>query len=60
MDNVKWWLEAVTGLNKASSLGMSSGAGCTVDDLPTDVNPGSSAFDYTTKTVYFFDGISWS
>ncbi|MCI7792232.1 MAG: hypothetical protein MR531_15940 [Lachnospiraceae bacterium] len=57
----KYWLESITGLNGAHHYGMSSAAGCTKEDLPTnDVPQGSDCFDYTTKTVYFFDGISWN
>lgn len=40
--------------------GMSSGAGDTKANLPTNVPQGSDAFDYTTKTIYFFDGVSWN
>ena len=56
----KYWIEGITRNNGATQFGMSSGNGCTLSDLPTDVNAGSSAFDYTTKNVYFFDGKSWN
>lgn len=57
----KVWLENKTGNNNAHNYGMSSALGCKVNDLPTeDVPPGSSAFDYTNKKVYFYDGVSWN
>ena len=56
----KYWLEQKTGLNNAHNYGMSSALGCTIEDLPTDIPPGSSAFDYTTKTLYTYDGVSWN
>ena len=41
-------------------FGMSSAKGDKVSDLPTEgVAQGSSAMDYSTAKVYFFDGISW-
>lgn len=55
----KYWLEQFFGVNNASQLGMSSALGCTKEDLPTNVKPGSVAFDYTTQTLYTFDGVSW-
>lgn len=40
--------------------GMSTADGDKVTDLPTaGVPQGSSAMDYTTSNVYFFDGVSW-
>lgn len=39
---------------------MSSAVGGTVDMLPTCIEQGSDCFDLTTKTVYFFDGLSWN
>lgn len=48
--------------------GMSSAAGDTVDMLNTNfmyahgnepMPQGSDCFDYSTKKVYFFDGVSW-
>ena len=57
----KFWLETTTGNNGAHNYGMSSARGCTLSDLPTDEVPaGSSAFDYTKKAIYFFDGVSWN
>lgn len=62
--NKKWWLISSEGTssNGANHYGMSSGAGCTKEDLPTSDNvpQGSDAFDFTTKKVYFFDGVSWN
>lgn len=41
--------------------GMSSAQGDKVENLPKDNVPqGSDCFDYSTKTAYFFDGISWN
>lgn len=58
---MKYWLESITGLNNAHHYGMSSALGCTLSDLPTEGVPaGSLVFDYTTKKVYFFDGIAWN
>ena len=58
IDGVKVWDEGKDGSNRLS-LGMSSGLGATVADLPTDVKPGSFALDYTTMNVYFYDGKEW-
>ena len=52
------WPEG-TGPNNSINLGMSSGLGATVADLPTDVKPGSFALDYTTMNAYFYDGKEW-
>lgn len=41
------------------SFGMSSALGATLADLPTDILPGSDAFDYSTQKIYFFDGKEW-
>ena len=58
---MKYWLESISGLNNAHHYGMSSANGCKTTDLPTNEVPaGSDAFDYTTRTVYFYDGASWS
>ena len=60
MDRPLYWLESKTGLHNGHHYGMSSALGCTVNDLPTDDVPnGSDCFDYTTKKVYMFDGVSW-
>lgn len=60
VDNTKVWLDSVTGPRNLKTFGMSSGLGATVADLPTDDVPaGSIAIDYTTKTLYFFDGLAW-
>lgn len=56
----KWWIESKLGHNNSVELGMSSGLGCEVSDLPTDIPPGSTAFDYTTKTLYTYDGVKWN
>ena len=56
----KVWFESHTGSNNAHQYGMSSALGATVADLPTDIPPGSTAFDYTAKKAYFYDGISWN
>lgn len=62
-------LEEKEGYCGKHHYGMSSGAGDTLATLNADYkvtadgNPmpqGSDCFDYTTKTVYFFDGVSWS
>ncbi|MBE5877065.1 MAG: hypothetical protein E7290_09310 [Lachnospiraceae bacterium] len=51
------------------NLGMSSATGDTVAQLNSNYKvdftgepmpQGSSCFDYTTRTLYFFDGVSWS
>lgn len=59
----KVWLEKIDpsqdGLTNQHHYGMSSGLGATKDDLPQDVPPGSDAFDYTTKKLYFNDGVRW-
>ena len=47
------------GMGAAESYGMSSALGATLSDLPQDVPQGSSAMDYTTQTLYFFDGVTW-
>lgn len=53
-------LETTDGYAGKKHYGMSSGAGDTTADLPTkNVPQGSDAFDYTTKKVYFYDGVSW-
>lgn len=57
---LKVWLESVNDLTSAESYGMSSALGATTADLPTDVPQGSSAMDYSTKIVYFFDGLNWN
>ena len=57
---LKVWLEGNSDRSAAESYGMSSALGATTADLPTDVPQGSSAMDYTTKTVYFFDGVNWN
>ena len=57
---LKVWLESISDLNSTESYGMSSALGATTSDLPTDVPQGSSAMDYSTKTVYFFDGLNWN
>lgn len=54
----KIWVEHIDNDNRYD-FGMSSALGASVADLPMTVEPGSSAFDYTTKTVYFFDGKEW-
>lgn len=63
-NNKKWWLISSEGTssNGANHYGMSSAAGCKITDLPTDdsVPQGSDCFDFTTKSAYFFDGISWN
>ena len=56
---LKVWLESTADRGNAENYGMSSALGATIADLPTDVPQGSSAMDYTTQTVYFFDGVSW-
>lgn len=60
----KWWLINSEGTSTcgANHYGMSSGVGCKLNDLPTDdsVPQGSDVFDFTSKKVYFFDGISWN
>lgn len=60
----KWWLISSEGTssNGANHYGMSSAAGCTLEDLPTDDNvpQGSDCLDFSTKKVYMFDGISWN
>lgn len=56
----KVWLENISGANNASQYGMSSALGATKEDLPTNINAGSKAFDYTTRKVYLFDGVSWN
>lgn len=58
IDGEKVWLESMNALGQVS-LGMSSGLGATVADLPKDVKPGSFALDYTTITAYFYDGKEW-
>lgn len=58
MNNKRVWIESVNARGSVS-YGMSSGLGATVADLPLNVAPGSDAFDYTTSTVYFFDGKEW-
>ena len=57
---LKVWLEGMSDLNSTESYGMSSALGATTADLPTDVPQGSSAMDYSTKVVYFFDGLNWN
>ena len=54
---LKVWLEGISDLTSVESYGMSSALGATTADLPTDVPQGSTAMDYQTKTVYFFDGL---
>lgn len=56
---LKVWLEGYSDRGVAENYGMSSALGATTADLPTDVPQGSSAMDYSTKTVYFFDGVNW-
>lgn len=56
---LKVWLESMSDMKSAENYGMSSALGATTADLPTDVPQGSSAMDYSTQTVYFFDGVSW-
>lgn len=56
--NKKLWEESRNEAGQVS-FGMSSGMGATLADLPVDVVPGSDAFDYTTQTIYFFDGKEW-
>lgn len=56
----KYWLENKSGYNNAHIYGMSSARGCTKDDLPTDIPQGSTCFDYTTQTLYTFDGVNWN
>lgn len=55
----KVWLSSRSGDGIEHWL-MSSALGGTVDMLPTSVLPGSDCLDLTTKTVYFFDGLSWN
>lgn len=60
MDSTKFWLEGCFGQHNGHKYGMSSAAGCTLNDLPTDGVPaGSLALDYTTLAVHTFDGVSW-
>lgn len=57
---MKFWLEGYFGQHNGHKYGMSSAAGCTTKDLPTDGVPaGSLAFDYSTAKVYKYDGVSW-
>jgi len=56
---LKVWFESYADRTNGENYGMSSALGATTADLPTDVPQGSSAMDYTTQTVYFFDGVSW-
>lgn len=60
----KWWLISSGGTSSSGEnyYGMSSAAGCTLADLPTDdsVPQGSYCTDFSTKKVYMFDGISWN
>lgn len=59
--NEKVCLEGVSGSNYSHHYGMSSALGATKSDLPTDNVPaGSDAFDYTTRIVYFYDGVGWN
>lgn len=59
--NMKWWREKTNvGLNNATEIGMSSANGCTKEDLPLDVNPGSTAYDYTKQEFFTFDGKGWN
>ncbi len=61
MEERLYWLESITGLHGGHHYGMSSAAGCTKEQLPTDCVPaGSDCFDYSTKKAYFFDGKSWN
>lgn len=55
----KIWIEG-SGANGSVKFGMSSALGATKEDLPTDIKAGSRAFDYTTRKVYLFDGVSWN
>lgn len=57
---LKVWLESISDLSGVEGYGMSSALGATTADLPTDVPQGSSAMDYSTKIVYFFDGLNWN
>ena len=56
---LKVWFEGYSDRGAAENYGMSSALGATTADLPADVPQGSSAMDYTTQAVYFFDGVSW-
>lgn len=62
MKREKVWLEIISGLHGGHQYGMSSALGAIKEDLPVSNNipAGSTAFDYTTKKVYFFDGVSWN
>ena len=57
---LKVWFEQYTENNAKEHYGMSSALGATTADLPTDVPQGSDCMDYTTQTMYFFDGVSWN
>lgn len=59
MEREKVWELTKTG--NIRHFGMSSALGATTADLPTgdDVPSGSDTIDFTTKDVYFFDGVSW-
>ena len=54
----KWWLISSEGTSTcgANHYGMSSAAGCTLEDLPTDDNvpQGSDCFDFTKKVLHTF------
>ena len=56
----KVWFESYNERVNSENYGMSSALGATTDDLPADVPQGSTCMDYSTKTMYFFDGVSWS
>lgn len=60
MDRPKVWPEPEK--DGKFHFGMSSALGATKDDLPINdsIPNGSDAMDYTTKKVYFFDGVSWN
>lgn len=58
-NNEKVWYESTTTHHGNQTWGMSSALGATTDDLPRDLPAGSLAFDYTTSTVYKWDGVEW-
>lgn len=57
MNNDKVWQKPKT--DDVNHYGMCSANGATKADLPTDCPHGSDAMDYSTGTVYFYDGVSW-
>lgn len=62
MNREQIWLESIVKMHSGHQYGMSSALGATKDKLPVSdsIPAGSTAFDYTTKKVYFFDGVSWN